>query len=279
MTDRTRRIWLIAGGAAALVIVVLGFLVWWFVFRDDSPPPPDIAGQSAAIAEEQDLAEGEPTSETGTTGPEVTTPEVTTPEVTAPEALDSAGGATEGLSGMWTIDNTLGSFDDFTSSFAGYRVREELAGVGASTAVGRTPNVSGGATISGTTITEVEVIVDVATLQSDESRRDGQVRRTLEVEQFPTATFLLTTPIALSGIPAEDETLTIQADGDFTAHGVTRPVTVDIEARLVGEVIVVVGSFQIAFEDYEVTAPSSAIVLSIEDEAIVEWQLNLTRQS
>ena len=41
---------------------------------------------------------------------------------------------------------------NFSGSFVGYRVEEELANVGAATAVGRTPDVTGGMTVAGTSI-------------------------------------------------------------------------------------------------------------------------------
>jgi polyisoprenoid-binding protein YceI len=275
MTKKARQIWLIAGGIAVLMIAGAAFGVWWFVLRDDSPPPPDIDSQAEAIAEEQDLeASPTPTTTSAPTEEAADTTETVLPSTdsaTDPEGAD--------LTGTWIIDTSLGTFDDFTSSYAGYRVTEELANIGTNSAVGRTPDVSGQFEIEGTTIPSADVVVDMASLQSDSGRRDGRVRSTLEVDQFPTADFVLTTPIVLSSIPAEDEVVQIQADGDFTAHGVTQPVTVDLEARLVGEVIVVVGSFEISFADYEVTPPSAALVLSIEDVATVEWQLNLTRGS
>ena len=59
--------------------------------------------------------------------------------------------------GTWKVDTSIGSFADNTSSFVGYRVQEQLAGIGANKAVGRTPDVSGTLTLSGTTVTAVEV--------------------------------------------------------------------------------------------------------------------------
>ena len=41
------------------------------------------------------------------------------------------------LAGTWTIDPSIGSFSDFSSSFVGYRVDETLGSIGANTAVGR----------------------------------------------------------------------------------------------------------------------------------------------
>ena len=54
-------------------------------------------------------------------------------------ATAPAGTAGGGLDGTWTVDPSVGSFSDFSGSFVGYRVEEELANVGAATAVGRTP--------------------------------------------------------------------------------------------------------------------------------------------
>ena len=51
------------------------------------------------------------------------------------------------LDGNWKVDPTIGSFDfaagDFSGSWAGYRVQEQLVGVGGTNAVGRTPDITG----------------------------------------------------------------------------------------------------------------------------------------
>jgi hypothetical protein len=69
----------------------------------------------------------------------------------------SSAPAPASADGTWKVDTSIGSFADSTSSFVGYRVQEQLAGIGPNTAVGRTPNVSGTLTLSGTTVTAVEV--------------------------------------------------------------------------------------------------------------------------
>ena len=47
--------------------------------------------------------------------------------------------------------------------------------------------------------------------------------------------------------------------------------------QLVGDRIVVVGSSGVTFADYEVTAPTSRVVVSVEDHGIMEFQLIFTR--
>ena len=134
-----------------------------------------------------------------------------------PTASSSASGS---LDGTWTIDGTSGSLAEGTSSFAGYRVKEELAGTGANTAVGRTQKVSGSMTIDGTAITAMEVTVDMTTLQSDDSRRDERLRTDgLQTDEFPTATFTLTQPIEVGSVPKERQTIQAVAERSGVAPG------------------------------------------------------------
>lgn len=195
--------------------------------------------------------------------------------------LPSGAGSTlaAGLDGSWTVDTSLGSFADFSDSWVGYRVDETLAGNRANTAVGRTPDVTGTLTMSGTQITAVEITADLTTLESDDNRRDGQLQRqALETARFPQATFKLTSPIELGGTPVDGKTITATATGELTLHGVTKTVQVPIEARLSGDVVTVVGSLEIQFAEYSVEQPTSFAVLSIEDHGTMELQLHFRHQ-
>ncbi len=66
---------------------------------------------------------------------------------------------------------------------------------------------------------------------------------------------------------------TVQATGDLTIHGVTTPVTLPLEAQLVGDTIVVVGSMDMELSTYGVEAPTAPIVVSVSDDAQIELQL------
>jgi polyisoprenoid-binding protein YceI len=199
----------------------------------------------------------------------------------APSAAsdDASGGAATGdLTGTWSVDSSIGSFSDFTSSFVGYRVQEELANVGAATAVGRTPNVAGTLVLEGMTISSVEIEADLTTLQSDNDMRDGQLgRQGLETDTYPTSTFVLTESIELDALPAEGETVGVTATGDLTLHGVTKSVQIPLEAKLADGIVTVVGTLDIDFADYAIPTPQSMMVLSIDDQGVMELQLNLTR--
>jgi polyisoprenoid-binding protein YceI len=180
-----------------------------------------------------------------------------------------------GLDGTWTIDPSVGSFADFSGSFVGYRVRETLADIGAQEAVGRTPDVTGSLVLEGSTITAVEITADLTTLESDDSRRDGQLERQgIQTGRFPSATFSLTSPIDLGAEPVDGRVIEVTASGDLTLHGVTRSVDVPLQAVLSGGVVTVSGSIDIAFADYDIERPSSFLVLSIEDHGVMELQLH-----
>jgi polyisoprenoid-binding protein YceI len=183
------------------------------------------------------------------------------------------------VSGDWSVDTTTGtfSFEEATATFAGFRVEEELAQIGATTAVGRSPEVSGSVTIDGTSITQAEIAVDLTAIVSDESRRENAIRESLNTSQNPTATFVLTEPIDFGEVPVEGVTVSATATGDLTINGVTRTVEIPLEAQVAGESILIVGSTTVIFADFEIDTPSAPVVLSVADEGTIELQLWLVR--
>src|SRR6266480_621205 len=238
MTRKTR----VVVGAAVVFVLVLcaGGFALWQLFGGSDPPPVALSSASSS------------------TDP-------------SPMATGGPGGS---LDGTWTIDATSGSLAEGTSSFAGYRVKEELAGTGANTAVGRTQSVSGSMTIDGTTITALQVTVDMTTLQSDDSRRDDRLRTDgLETDRFPTATFSLTKPIEVGAVPKVGQTIQAVAVGDLTLHGVTRAVDVSIQAQRNGDEVEAIASVGVALTDYGIEAPTGFLVLSIANTGTIELHL------
>ena len=195
------------------------------------------------------------------------------------EAPAAAMTSTAELDGTWAVDAETGEFtlEDATGSFAGFRVDEELARIGAFTAVGRTGDVSGTLEITEESVTSVEIEVKLTTLRTDDSRRDGAIQRALRTSQHPTAAFSLTEELSIKGAAEAGTAVTLSAAGNLTVNGITQPVVIDIEAQLVGSVIAVVGSVEITFADFDVTIPQVPIVLSAEDHGIMEFQLLFRR--
>jgi polyisoprenoid-binding protein YceI len=197
--------------------------------------------------------------------------------VTSPADAGTATTPTS-FDGSWTIDTSTGSLDDGSATFAGYRIDEELGGIGTNTAVGRTQNVQGTMTIAGTSVTQLSVTVDMASLRSDDERRDGQLAsRGLETARFPTATFDLVEPITLEAAPEQGGSVSATAVGDLTLHGVTQRVEVPVDAQWTGEHIEVAGSLDIALADHDIEPPTGFLVLSIEDTGTVELHLLFRR--
>ncbi|MDH5239120.1 MAG: YceI family protein [Acidimicrobiia bacterium] len=164
---------------------------------------------------------------------------------------------------MWNVTD---------ASELGYRVKEVLFGV-STEGVGRTNQITGSLTISGTTVATAEFTVDVASITSDESRRDGQFRgRIMSTDEFPTAVFRLTQPIELGTDPAEGVEVATSATGDLTLRGVTNSVTFDVTAQLANGKIGVLGSIPVVFADYGIANPSIGGITT-EDNGLLEFVL------
>lgn len=255
----TRRRLLIGGGAAAAIVALLIFLLWWFLLRDDAPPAVTLPAAVSSI-EDDATATAEATA-----SPDDAATASPAPATASPDAGAAA------LDGVWTLS-------DQGESFAGYRVEEELATIGYKEAVGRTSGIEASVTIAGGELAAATITVDLRGLRSDDSRRDGALRRqALETDDFPTATFALEGPLAIPSGLAAGEAIAMSADGSFTLHGVTRAVAIPIEAGLADGLLVVVGSLPILFADYDIDQPRSPILVSIEDNGVMEFQLVLAR--
>ena len=173
--------------------------------------------------------------------------------LTLEDALDRATTTTApGDAPATTADGIDGSWTVTTGSLAQYRAKEVLFGQDAE-ATGSTEEVSGSLTASGTTISAAEVVVDMTTIESDESRRDGQFHgRIMSTGTFPTASFVLSSPIDLGALPADGEQVTVKATGVLTLRGVEQTVTATLEAALQDGLIVVHTTIPIDFDDYEI---------------------------
>lgn len=189
-------------------------------------------------------------------------------EPAAPTVVETTiADTTSTIDGTWAIA---------TDSIVGYRVKEVI--VAQSTeGVGRTSAVKGTLNIAGEQVTEAEFSVDMTTLKSDSSRRDGQVNnRILDTATYPTATFTLKQPITLTPEALAGSDLTTQATGTLTLRGVTKDIELTLIARLANDVIEVNGSIEIIFADWSIPDPSiSAIV--VEDRGQLEFLLRFTR--
>ena len=251
----SRRTWIIGVSAVVALLVVGGGAFWYWFLRDDAPAEVSLDAAVEAIS----TSEAGGDSASGTPG--------------ASDADTGARTGTAPLDGQWA----LASEGD---SFVGYRVNEELASIGFTTAVGRTRSVTVDVTIADGVLQSAKVEADMTRLQSDSAMRDRALsNQALETSRFPTATFELTSPVELPDGLANGEAMTLSITGNLTLHGVTREITVPVEAQFVDNYLVAVGSIDIVFADYDIQPPRAASVVSVEDHGVMELQLTLSRAS
>ncbi len=163
------------------------------------------------------------------------------------------------------------------ASEARYRVREQLAGLDfPNDAVGSTRALAGRVVLrpDGTLVVEESrVTVALATLVTDNDRRDNYVRnRTLEVDRFPEAVFVpkrfldLPSPLPTTG------SVNFRIEGDLTLHGVTRPTVWEVMAQFSPTAITGLATTAFPFERFEISVPRVARVLSVENNIRLELQ-------
>jgi polyisoprenoid-binding protein YceI len=170
-----------------------------------------------------------------------------------------------------------------TGNEARYRVREQLMGKDL-------PNDAVGATsaITGTILAypdgrivkdSSKIVIDVRTLKSDQSRRDGFLqRRTLETEKYPTVELVPTEIRGFDGkIPASGD-VTFQLLGDLTVHGVTRPTVWNVKAHQEGQDFVGNATTAFTFKDINLDQPKVPVVLSVADTIKLEYDFKVTKQ-
>lgn len=255
------------GRGIAVLTGVIGLALagaggWWFMFGGSEPPPVSL---DQAVSKLQ--ATPTATSAAPRATPSVvaaTIPSATaTPASATPTAAPKSAGS---VANRWVVDGA--------NSFVGYRMVEQLANIGANTAVGRTSAITGDLTYDGSSVTALQVKADVRQLKSDDNRRDNFLRnQSLQTAQFPEATFVLAEPVTVSVRPAEGASMSATARGDLTLHGVTKRVAVPLEGKMANGKLVVVGSLRIALADFAISPPRAPVVLSVEDAGVMELSL------
>ncbi|NDH83982.1 MAG: YceI family protein, partial [Acidimicrobiia bacterium] len=170
-----------------IALAVLIAAVWWLFFWGDTPEAVDVEAANTQL--DVDLA--------------VTTDDA---PATAPDPFDGDINAT------WVVDDEIGEFDFETASgsFAGFRVDEELT-IGEVVAVGRTGGVSGTVTIEEGRLIGTDITVDMGSITSNDARREFPIRRAVMANEFPTATFVLTSPVDLPAGLATGEMVTVSS--------------------------------------------------------------------
>ena len=235
---------LVGGVVLATLTVAVVAVSWWFLIREDAglaDSPPEISEELAAAA-----VELSPTGQ----GTEASDPSDVLTFRVIPEESEAA-----------------------------YFVDEELASLPLpSTAKGTTSDIEGEfyLTTNGTALapgTESQFTVDLRNLESGESRRDDRVQAALETAAYPYATFTFSKVTGYDPSIPESEVQTMQFTGTLDMHGVQREVTWEAEAFREGNVISVLATITVYFQDFDITPPTFAGFVSVDDEATLQVQL------
>ena len=263
MTGEMRRNVVVVAVALAIVALILagGYGIWYLFLRPAGPAAVGAPNVPVATATATPAAASDPAAAT-----------------TAPAG--SSDPLTGGIDGTWKVDTSIGSFADNTSrrsSATGSRRPSARSGRTRPSAGPRTS--AGTLTISGSTVTDATIEADLTALAraTTNAATASCANAGIQTNQFPTATFKLTSPIDLGSVPADGQEISVTATGQLTLHGVTKDVEIPLKAKLSGDVIAVTGSLPIVFADYGVEAPTSFVVVSIEDHGEMELQLFFTK--
>jgi polyisoprenoid-binding protein YceI len=237
---------MVAGVASVVLAAAVAIAAWWFLVRDTA--------QLATSAPEIPAALLEATA---------------TPRV---EATDTGTGAEASTASTLTFAVNSGL------SQAAYFVNEELATVGIpSTAKGTTNQVSGTLhlTADGSLARDASsaFTVDLRSLTSDESKRDERVQEALETSLYPAATFTATSVNGYDLSIPEGEEQVLKLTGILDLHGVQKEVIWEVKAYRQGDVISALATVTVAFADFNMTAPTFAQIVSIDDKATLQVQL------
>src|SRR5687767_11049116 len=99
---------------AIVALAVAGVGLWYLFFRPAGPAPVSLGSATPTQV-------AEATADPATDAPATAEPSADTSAAPAESQAPASG---DGVTGTWAVDPTIGSFDDFSGSFVGYRVRE-----------------------------------------------------------------------------------------------------------------------------------------------------------
>ncbi len=168
-------------------------------------------------------------------------------------------------------------------SEARYKAKEQFANLTFGEPVGRTQDVSGELVRNSDGAPDTsrsKITIDLRNLKTGGNRRDQDVQTTyLETDQFPTATFI---PTAINGLPMPTPSTgesSFEMTGDFTLHGVSKPVTWQLTGRFDGPQGTISGTTGVFFADYDIKTPQTANVLKVDEPLTLEIELKVNKES
>lgn len=240
------------GGVVVILAVLVG--VWWAFIRSTAEPAKEPLGFRDPTASPSPGLTASPSDAASSGTPAAGTPSQFRRYVVVPEHP-----AVEGKTEAW------------------YLAGETLARVGVpSTAKGTTTEVTGEFVIGPEGLdphSVSRVVVRLANLRSDESRRDARVREALDVSRYPEATFTLEAIEGWPGEIPEGTDVNLRLRGVMELRGVQRELVWEAVARRRGEVITALATTRFRYADFNIPVPNIAGFVSVEEDVTVQVQL------
>ena len=118
------------------------------------------------------------------------------------------------------------------------------------------------------------IIVDLASLKSDEAKRDRYLsRNSLETSKFPEARFIIEEIKGLKWpIERNNGMEEIELVGHMTIHGETKPLNWDVKLSFSDNTIDGLAKTEFSFSYFNIAIPKLAFILSVEDRIRLEFE-------
>ena len=245
-----------------------------------APPPATAMPATAAPAQptappatEPAATEPEP-EPAGATAQPTDTPQPTAappPATAAPEPTEPAATEPPQLLQPGQVENVV--FVVGEGSEATFTVNEKLNWLDLpNDAVMRTAALSGNVYLDG----QPSVVdIDLHSLSSDSSRRDGYVRQRM-FPNDPVATFTVTDLGQLPNPFTVGEEVSREVAGQLSVRGVTKPITFEVLARLDAERLFILGRTTFTWAELEIPPPNIPGRIQVKEEVQVEVLLSAT---
>lgn len=177
------------------------------------------------------------------------------------------------LSGDWELAS---------GSEISYRLRHHIPNMAVPLeSVGRTQAIEGEMVVDyqrgSYVISELSVEVDMTKLVGDATNQGlALYTESLEPERYPSATFVGQTPIIVPQPQTGSDTVAFYFEGALTAHGITRQVSIPVQAVLSEKRVEAEGSLLFPMADFGITPPASSEV-TVEPNGTLEFRLLLEK--
>jgi polyisoprenoid-binding protein YceI len=147
---------------------------------------------------------------------------------------------------------------------------------------GRTDKVTGNLTVDVDNVAKAagSMTVDVSSLDTGISMRNDHMKKTIEADKFPTATFKLTKLTVPGNKLKKNGVAEGTVVGQMTLHGVTRTVTAPVELTYLpqedanyraGDWVEVDSSFKLKLSDYQIQLPAPVLGVKVADELEINF--------